>query len=115
MDALELKDGAEAAWELVTAANQYIVQTAPWALAKRGDSQELDQVLGSLARCLERLAIMSFPFLPAKAGVLWASLGGVNDLARVRWERLQAPAPAGQVVRKPENLFPKPLPAQPTS
>jgi methionyl-tRNA synthetase len=115
MDALELKEGAEAAWELVTAANQYIVQTAPWALAKRGDSQELDQVLGSLARCLERLAIMSFPFLPAKAGVLWASLGGVNDLARVRWERLQAPAPAGQVVRKPENLFPKPLPAQPTS
>ena len=108
MDAMELKDGAEAAWELVTAANQYIVQTAPWKLAKNGEMQQLDQVLGSLARCLERLALMSFPFMPQKSADLWASLGSSIALDQVGWDRVQEPAPGGQVVRKPENLFPRP-------
>jgi methionyl-tRNA synthetase len=115
MEALELKAAAEAIGQLVTAANQYIVQNAPWNLARRGEMQELDQVLGALARCLERLAILSFPFMPAKATLLWTSLGATVSLEQVRWDRLQTPAPAGQVVRKPENLFPKPQPGSSTT
>ena len=115
MEGLELKGGAEAAWDLVAAANQYIVQSAPWNLAKTGELQGLDQVLGALARCLERLAIMTFPFMPEKAALLWASLGSSKTLDQIRWERVQRPAPEGQVVRKPENLFPKPPPSQPTT
>lgn len=115
MDLLDLKEGAAAAWSLVTAANQYIVQTAPWNLAKTGEMQELDQVLGSLARCLERLAILSFPFLPGKAAELWASLGATTALEATVWARVQQPAPEGQVVRKPENLFPKPAPGPSTT
>ncbi len=115
MDGLELKGGAEAIGDLVTAANQYIVQSAPWNLAKAGEMRELDLVLGSLARCLERLAILSYPYLPEKAAQLWASMGNPGPLDQVRWARVQAPAPYGQVVRKPENLFPKPAPAQPTT
>jgi methionyl-tRNA synthetase len=110
MDRLELKVAAEAAWGLVTTANQFIVQHAPWALAKAGETQKLDAVLGALARCLERLAILSHPFMPGKAAELWASLGSSTPLDQVRWPRVQQPAPEGQVVRKPENLFPKPLP-----
>lgn len=108
LEALEIKAGAEAIGELITAANQYIVQNAPWNLAKSGEMQELDQVLGSLARCLERLAILTFPLMPEKAAVLWTSLGNTNSLDQVLWDRVQTPAPGGQVVRKPENLFPKP-------
>jgi methionyl-tRNA synthetase len=115
MDALDLKAGAEAAWNLVTAANQYIVQSAPWNLAKTGEMQQLDEVLGALARCLERLALMAFPFMPEKARQLWDSLGPKEPVERTTWDRVQRPAPGGQVVRKPENLFPKPLPAQPTN
>ena len=108
LETLEIKAGAEAIGELITAANQYIVQNAPWNLAKTGEMQELDQVLGSLARCLERLAILTLPLMPEKAAVLWTSLGNANSLDQVRWNRVQSPAPGGQVVRKPENLFPKP-------
>ncbi|MEO8200979.1 MAG: methionine--tRNA ligase, partial [Gemmatimonadota bacterium] len=39
MEALDLRAGIDAAWALVTAANQYIVQTAPWNLAKNGEMQ----------------------------------------------------------------------------
>ena len=42
MDALDLRGGAEAAWELVRTANLYIQQAAPWALAKAGKEAELD-------------------------------------------------------------------------
>lgn len=115
MDALDLRAGAEAAWDLVSAANQYIVQEAPWALAKSGDSQRLDAVLGSLARCLQRLTLLTGPFMPEKAAELWAALGGSGPLDQVGWDRVQSPSPGGQLARKPENLFPKPAPGQSTT
>jgi methionyl-tRNA synthetase len=115
MDALDLRGGAEAAWSLVATANQYIVQTAPWNLAKTGDMQELDQVLGSLARCLERLSLLSLPFMPDKATVLWQSLGAQQPPEAAGWDRVQRPAPDGQLVTKPENLFPKVPPSLPTN
>ncbi len=36
MDELDLRGGAEAAWSLVSAANLFVQQSAPWALAKAG-------------------------------------------------------------------------------
>jgi methionyl-tRNA synthetase len=115
MDRLELKSGAEAAWGLVSTANQFIVQQAPWALAKAGETQKLDAALGALARCLERLAILAYPFIPGKAAALWTSLGAKTPLGQGTWSRVQQPAPEGQVVSKPENLFPKPATTLPTN
>ncbi|MGH7701719.1 MAG: methionine--tRNA ligase [Gemmatimonadales bacterium] len=107
MDALDLKSGAETAWRLVSAANQYIVRTAPWALDKEGKTAELDRALAALARCLFRLALLVSPFLPAKAQALWESLGqdGVPDATG--YAGAQAPELHGKTVRKPQNLFPK--------
>ncbi len=75
MDALDLRRGAELMGELVTAANLFIVQTAPWALAKNGDEQHSTLALGALARCLARLAVLSGPFMPGKSAELWSLLG----------------------------------------
>jgi len=112
MDALDFRAGAEAAWELVSAANQYIVQTAPWTLAKQGRDAELDQALAALAGCLIRLAVLVSPFLPGKAAELWHHLGQTADLSTA-WGRAAVPAAAGAKVRKPEGLFPKPAPPNP--
>jgi methionyl-tRNA synthetase len=112
MDAFDLKGGADAAWGLVTSANQYIVQTAPWSLAKQGSDTELDAALAALARCLTRLAIMTEPFMPGKAAELRRHLGQDAPSAVV-WAWAERPAPAGQKVRKPEGLFPKPAPSNP--
>lgn len=112
MDALDLRGGAEAAWGLVTSANQYIVQTAPWALAKQGRNAELDQALGALARCLIRLAVLASPFMPGKAEELWRYLGQDAPLSGA-WRQAEHPAAAGTNVRKPEGLFPRPTPANP--
>jgi methionyl-tRNA synthetase len=106
MDALDLRAGAEATWGLVTAANQFIVQTAPWALAKQQREPELDDALAALARCLTRLAVLVYPFMPAKAAALWQHLGQDASLPGA-WRLAEAPVATGAQVRKPEGLFPK--------
>jgi len=106
MDQLDLRGGAEVAWELVTAANQFIVQTAPWSLAKQGKDAELDASLAALARCLTRLAVLSLPFMPGKAGQLWAALGQDAPVEGA-WRQVQAPETTGRRIHKPESLFPK--------
>ncbi len=111
MDQLDLRDGAEAAWELVAAANLYIQRTAPWTLAKEGRDAELDQALATLGRTLWRLAVLLTPFIPGKAQQIWAALGCGGDAAGTRWTALEAPPTPGQTIRTPGVLFPKPLPA----
>src|SRR2546422_8059404 len=108
MDALNLRGGAEAAWGLVATANLYIQQVAPWALAKAGRDAELDEALASLARALYRLAVLTSPFVPGKALLLWQSLGLQSLHLAAGWGGLERPPVAGLVTTKPEVLFPKP-------
>jgi methionyl-tRNA synthetase len=108
MDRLDLRAGAEAAWDLVSTANLYIQQTAPWSLAKAGREEELDVALAALARALFRLAVLAGPFLPAKVCSLWQSLGLPGGPDRQPWSTLEAPPVAGVTTRRPEPLFPKP-------
>jgi methionyl-tRNA synthetase len=108
MDALDLRGGAEAFWGLVSSANLFVQQAAPWALAKAGKQGELDDVLGSLARALARLAVMAGPFMPGKAQTLWENLGMDGPVALVAWAMAENPPVSGRTSRKPEILFPKP-------
>jgi len=111
MDQLDLRDGADAAWQLVSQANLYIQQSAPWTLAKEGKDPELDEVLGGLARCLYRLAVLASPFVPGKAQTLWQALGQPGEAAAAHWASVAHPPVAGTATTKPEVLFPKPAPA----
>jgi methionyl-tRNA synthetase len=108
MDELNLRGGADAAWDLVSAANLFIQRTAPWALAKAGQQVELDDVLGALATTLCRLAVMSSPFIPGKAQTVWESVGMEGLVARAQWSAAVHPPVAGRTSSKAEILFPKP-------
>ena len=110
MDRHDLRGGAEAVWGLVSEANLYVQQAAPWALAKEGRERELDEVLASLATCLYRLAVLTAPFVPGKAQTLWQALGQPGDPGIAHWASLEGPPVAGTATRKPEVLFPKPTP-----
>jgi methionyl-tRNA synthetase len=87
-----------AIWELVTRANGYVEQTAPWALAKAektsGDTTALDTALNTLAVTLGALAELLQPFLPATSAGMVEQLGGPT------------PTP-GQQAGAPRPLFPK--------
>ena len=108
MDALDLRSGAEATWAIVSGANLFVQQAAPWSLAKAGKEEELDQVLSALARALCRLAILSAPFMPSKAQALWQDLGLDGNVGDAPWEVVGHPQMEGRRTKKGAALFPKP-------
>ena len=108
MDALDLRGGADATWELVAAANLFVQQTAPWALAKAGKDRELEETLAALARALIRLAVLASPFMPAKAQSLWEMLGLEGQVTRASLQSVEQPALGGRKIQRTEVLFPKP-------
>ncbi len=111
MDSLDLRQGAELTAGLVSHANQFIVQTAPWTLAKQQKEGDLDSALSALARCLHRLTVLSSPFMPSKSRTLWESLGQGGEPDANGWNAMGSAALTGVRVRKPDNLFPKPPPS----
>jgi methionyl-tRNA synthetase len=111
MDAHELQEGAALVIELASRANRYVEETAPWKLAKAKRDPELDVVLASLVRTVGRLAVLSAPFIPEKAGTMWTALGAARALRDVRLAGLADLAVTGQRVSNPPPLFPKPVAA----
>ena len=98
----------ETVWVLVNGANQFIVQREPWALAKAGKNEELDEVLAALTRCLYRLAVLVEPFIPEKAQELWRALGQTTPIDATAFSGLAEPQVSQVHVEKPPALFPKP-------
>jgi methionyl-tRNA synthetase len=74
-------------YDVVTRANRYMVERAPWVLAK--DPSKRDQLAGVLyasAETLRALSILLFPVMPGAAGRLWEQLGVGEPLADQRFE-----------------------------
>ena len=110
MDQHLLHAGGEHAWRLVDRANGFIEERAPWALAKEGRSDELEETLAALARGVARITLMAAPFMPGKTQEVWDALGLDGDVAAAGWAALDEPPTAGRSVTKPPPLFPKPKP-----
>ena len=112
-DALErfaFHEGLEAIDAIVREANQYLVQTAPWKLAKEPSQRKrVDAILYTAAEVLRLLAVLLSPFTPGASSRLWSSLGIAEPLDSVRlpaagrWGGLQP----GTKVSKGEALFPR--------
>ncbi|HET8762191.1 MAG TPA: methionine--tRNA ligase [Gemmatimonadales bacterium] len=107
MDELDIRGAADAAWGLVSDANLFIQQSAPWALAKAGDDAALDRILAALASCLARLAVLSSPFLPASAQALWSATGMTGPVTDARLAGLPGLRMGGKRTSKVGVLFPK--------
>jgi methionyl-tRNA synthetase len=99
-------------WELVGAANKYLVETEPWALAKDADRRdELGAVLYTAAETLRILAVLVSPIMPQAAARLWSQLG-LDELRPLDEQRLPAAAgwgglPPGTRTAKGPSLFPR--------
>jgi len=94
-------------WSLVTRANQYVDQTAPFKLAKdHAQSKRLDEVLYNLAETCRLLAVLLWPFVPGTAMKIYAQLGQTDSpdkFSAARWGGLAA----GHKIGEPAPLFPR--------
>ncbi len=98
-----------AVWELISLANKYIDEAAPWALAKNpAQAGRLDTVLYQLLETLRFTAVLISPFMPETARKIQEQLGiageAGRDLASLRaWGGLVP----GKTARKGPALFPR--------
>jgi len=101
----------QAIWEVIGAANRYIVTNEPWALAKDpGKIGRLHTVLYNLAECLRLLAMALSPIMPAAAGKMAVGLGLAVDhvlVANLSESGSWGLLPPGTGLRPIEPLFPR--------
>jgi len=103
MSDLAFNKALQTIWELVSAANKYIDDTAPWTLAK--DPAQLDRlgtVMYSLLEAVRLIGLLITPFMPATGKRIGEILGQSQPGDSV-WGGLQP----GTHVVKAEPLFPR--------
>jgi len=108
-DRFEFSRGLEAVWGLLSSVDKYIVEQAPWKLAKKPEAQQqLDTALYTAAEALRIATVLLSPVLPDSTAKIWAQLGMSGDLEAVQlgtlaWGQL----PAGQKIGEIAAVFPR--------
>lgn len=108
-DRFEFSRGLESVWGLLSAVDKYIVEQAPWKLAKKPDAQpQLDTALYTAAEALRVATVLLAPVLPESTAKIWAQLGmsgALEDvpLRNLAWGQL----PAGQKIGEVAAVFPR--------
>jgi methionyl-tRNA synthetase len=107
---LELNEAFEGLDGFVRLANRFLVEVAPWAIAKDDSRrQELADVLYEVLEGLRLVALLAAPAMPDAAARLWEQLGVGEPIGAQRvpeageWGRLEP----GTKTRKGDPLFPR--------
>lgn len=99
----------DAVWRLVSRVNHYIVEKAPWVLAKEGKREELETAMATCMEAVRVTAALVSPVMPAASRELRAQLGLGGELSEPTWNEATAwrAASSGQRVQSPRPLFPR--------
>jgi len=103
----ELQAALQSIWALVTRANQYVEETAPFKLAKDpAQAKRLDEVLYNLVESCRVISVLLWPFLPTSATRIYEQLGltgSPNNFGAATWGGLKQ----GHTIGTPAPLFPR--------
>jgi len=110
-EAFEFSKGIEAIWSLIGAVDKYIVQNAPWKLAKLTDPESqlrLATTLYTSAEALRVATALLSPVLPQSAPRIWTQLGMTGSLEDIRFDSLAwGQLPTGQKIGEIAGVFPR--------
>jgi methionyl-tRNA synthetase len=106
IDAFDITGALERVWELVRELNRYVVDRAPWQVAKdETRAVEVDEILYDLAEGLRLVAIALAAYLPTTATRILEALGQPED---VEWGRVQyGQLAAADGIEPAPPLFPR--------
>jgi methionyl-tRNA synthetase len=101
----EFSKGLESVWSLLSAVDKFIVEQAPWVLAKSqaGDAPaKLDATLYASAEVLRIATVLLSPILPESCAKIWSQLGMNEPLDSIRldslaWGQLKSGQKIGQI------------------
>ncbi|MGA2133448.1 MAG: methionine--tRNA ligase subunit beta, partial [Bryobacteraceae bacterium] len=108
-EAFEFSRGLEAIWALLSRLDKFIVERAPWKLARQPEAQaDLDATLYTAAEALRIATVLLAPVLPESTRKIWAQLGIAEPLESIRLDSLQwGQLRAGQKIGEVAAVFPR--------
>ncbi len=110
LEKLDFSAYLHAASRLVSRANKYIDETAPWQLAKaESQSGRLATVMYNLLECIRITLILTAPAMPTLMERANQQLGLWDDVQTVAWEEagIWGKTRPGTAVKKGDALFPR--------
>jgi methionyl-tRNA synthetase len=107
----DFSKGLESIWSLLSAVDKFIVEQAPWTLAKKQDAEsqaKLDRALYTSAEALRVATALLSPVLPESCTKIWTQLGMPEPLESVRLDSLAwGQLSAGQKIGEIAAVFPR--------
>jgi methionyl-tRNA synthetase len=107
----EFSETLSQAWAIVSAADKYIVEQAPWKLAKDPAPEKqkaLDETLYTAAEALRIVCALVSPVLPHSAQAIWQQLGFEEPVSAVTTDKLGWNGlKAGQKIGAIQAVFPR--------
>ncbi|MBO5688943.1 MAG: methionine--tRNA ligase, partial [Lentisphaeria bacterium] len=106
---MKIDRGLDAVLNIARAGNRYFEKTAPWKLAKEGNSERLNTVLHVAAEALFNAAVLLNPVMPEKTAELGKALGySAEEFAACRIAGLAGDDHvSGRVITDIGALFPR--------
>jgi methionyl-tRNA synthetase len=110
-DRFEFSKAIEMVFGVISAADKFIVERAPWRLAQASDAdsqKRLDETLYTAAETLRIVTALLSPVIPGSAAKIWSQLGFTQPIDEVRvadlhWGQLRA----GQLLGAVSGVFPR--------
>ena len=108
MEKFQMQNGLDETFRVISRANKYIDETAPWVLAKdEAKKPRLARVMYNLLETLRICGTLLVPFIPDSCAKIFDQIGastGMTDWdGAAKWGVL----PADAKVHKGENIFPR--------
>lgn len=108
MEKLEFHNAFASVWKIITKANKYIDECAPWALNKNGEKEKLATVLYNMAEAIRIATVLLTPVMPNTPAKVFAQLGIDNAPELHTWESLAyGGIKAGTEIHRGEPIFPR--------
>jgi methionyl-tRNA synthetase len=109
MERFALHEGALAAFRLVDATNEFIAESAPWALARDpADAERLSQVLYDVAEALRIAGVLLQPVMPTASVEILRRAGETRPVGELRLARDAAwMSDRPRTLVKGPNLWPR--------
>ncbi|HLY18322.1 MAG TPA: methionine--tRNA ligase [Bryobacteraceae bacterium] len=108
-DVFEFTRALESIWGLLSKLDKFIVEQAPWKLAKQPEKQaDLDATLYTAAEALRIATVLLAPVLPQSTPKIWTQLGMTEPIESVRLDALGwGQLPVGQKIGEVSGVFPR--------
>ena len=97
----------EHVWTFIQRLNKYVDETAPWKVAKEGNTTLLDEIFYTIGEAIRFVSVLVTPFMPNLAPKFLAQIGCPQSMnftiKDLEWGQL----PEGTKCGEPKPLFPR--------